>query len=55
VKIRVRGMFPSMSAKQFISVKDVDARTQRHLRIEQYNFAPKILTLDNAGRATTRA
>jgi hypothetical protein len=47
VKIRVRGMFPSMSAKQFISTKDVDAAQKRHLRIEQYNFAPKILTLDN--------
>jgi hypothetical protein len=48
VKIRVRGMFPSMSAKQFISVKDVDAAIARHLRPEQYDFAPKILTLDNA-------
>ena len=48
VKIRVRGMFPSMSSKQFISTADVDAATHRHLRIEQYNFAPKILTLDPA-------
>jgi hypothetical protein len=48
VKIRVRGMFPSMAAKQFISTVDVDAATHRHLRVEQYNFAPKILTLDNA-------
>lgn len=48
VKVRVRGIFPSMSAKQFISTTDVDAAQKRHLRLEQYNFAPKILTLDNA-------
>ncbi len=48
VKIRVRGMFPSASAKQFISEKDVDAGFDKHLRAEQYNFAPKILTLDPA-------
>lgn len=48
VKIRVRGMFPAMSAKQFISVTDADAASHRHLRPEQYNFAPKILTLDNS-------
>jgi hypothetical protein len=47
-KIRVRGMFPSMSAKQFISVADVDAAFGRHLKPEQYNFAPKILTCDPA-------
>lgn len=47
-KIRIRGMFPAMSAKQFISIKDVDAAIARHLRPEQYNFAPKILTLDNS-------
>jgi hypothetical protein len=48
VKVRVRGMFPSQSVKQFISTADVDAATRVHLRIEQYSFAPKILTLDNA-------
>jgi hypothetical protein len=48
VKIRVRGMFPSMSAKQFISTTDVDAACARHLKPEQYNFAPKILTCDPA-------
>lgn len=48
VKVRVRGMFPAMSAKQFISVADADAAFGRHLRKEQYNFAPKILTLDPA-------
>jgi hypothetical protein len=48
VKIRIRGMFPSMSAKQFIGTDDVDAAFGRHLRPEQYNFAPKILTCDPA-------
>lgn len=48
VKVRVRGMFPAMSAKQFISVTDADAALGRHLRREQYGFAPKILTCDPA-------
>jgi hypothetical protein len=48
VKVRVRGMFPSMSAKQFISTEDVDAARSRHLRPEQFDFAPKILTCDPA-------
>lgn len=47
-KVRVRGMFPAMSAKQFISVTDVDAAFGRHLREEQYSFAPVILTCDPA-------
>ncbi|WP_422096882.1 terminase [Variovorax sp.] len=48
VKVRIRGMFPAMSAKQFISTTDVDAARGRHLRPEQFNFAPKILTCDPA-------
>ncbi len=48
VKVRVRGMFPAMSARQFISVADVDAAFGRHLRPEQYNFAPKIISVDPA-------
>lgn len=47
-KIRVRGMFPSMSSKQFISVTDADGAFGRHLRAEQYNWAPKILVVDPA-------
>lgn len=47
-KVRVRGMFPAMSAKQFIAVNDVDASYGRQLRYEQYGFAPKILALDPA-------
>jgi hypothetical protein len=48
VKIRVRGIFPSMSAKQFISETDVDAAFGKHLRPEQYSFAPKIIGVDPA-------
>lgn len=41
-------MFPSLSILQFISTADVDAAFGRHLRREQYDFAPKILTCDPA-------
>lgn len=47
VKVRVRGVFPAQSIKQFISSTDVDAAFGRHLDEAAYNFAPKILTLDN--------
>jgi hypothetical protein len=48
VKVRVRGMFPSMSAKQFIAIADVDAAFNRFLKPDQFGFAPKILTCDPA-------
>ncbi len=48
VKVRVRGMFPAMSAMQFISTADADAALGRHLDESQFNFAPKILTCDPA-------
>lgn len=48
VKVRVRGMFPSASFKQFINLEDVDAAYGRDLREEQYNFAPKIISVDPA-------
>jgi hypothetical protein len=47
-KVRVRGMFPNVSAKQFIATDDVDAAFGRHLRLQQYNFAPKIITVEPA-------
>lgn len=47
-KVRVRGMFPSMSARQFIGEADVAAAYGKVLRPEQYGFAPKILTVDPA-------
>lgn len=48
VKVRVRGMFPSLSVKQYISVADADAGFKRHLLITQYDFAPVVLTCDPA-------
>ena len=48
VKVRVRGMFPSMSAKQYISEADVTAAYGRQLKPSQFEFAEKILTVDPA-------
>ena len=48
VKVRVRGMFPSMSARQFFSVEDVDSSFGRELRRDQFEFAPVIITVDPA-------
>ena len=48
IKVRVRGMFPAQSVMQFISSNDVDAAIGRTLQPGQYEWAPKILTLDNA-------
>lgn len=48
VKVRVRGMFPTISAKQFISTDTVDAAFGKALAEHQYNFAPVILTCDPA-------
>lgn len=47
-KVRVRGMFPSASPNQFISDELVDAAYGKHLREDQYNFAPVILSCDPA-------
>lgn len=47
-KVRVRGMFPSASFKQFISLEDVDAAFGRELKLDQYKFAPKIISVDPA-------
>lgn len=48
VKVRVAGIFPSMSFKQFIGAKDVDRAYGAELRSEQYNFAPVIISCDPA-------
>lgn len=48
VKVRVRGVFPKQSIKQFIPEDLVEAARGRHLRKDQYDFAPKILTCDPA-------
>jgi hypothetical protein len=47
-RVRVRGEFPNASDHQFIPSSHVHAARGKHLRQEQYSFAPKIITLDNA-------
>jgi len=47
-KYRVRGLFPEQSAMQFISSVDADKARDRHLRPEQYRFAPVIIGVDPA-------
>lgn len=48
VKVRVKGEFPSMSARQLFSTDKVTAAFGRTLRPEQYEFAPKIIAVDPA-------
>lgn len=48
VRVRVRGTFPSTSDHQFIPTDVVDAAAGRHLRPDQYSFAPKIIGVDPA-------
>ncbi len=48
VKVRVRGIFPTTSFKQYISTEDVDHAYGLELKPESYSWAPKILTLDPA-------
>lgn len=47
-KVRVRGMFPSASFKQFFSLEDVDNSYGRELKPDQYSFAPKVISVDPA-------
>lgn len=47
-KVRVKGVFPQQSIKQFIGEDLVEAARHRHLRKNQYDFAPKIITVDPA-------
>lgn len=48
VKVRVLGQFPSASEHQFIPSASVFEASRRHLNESQFNFAAKIITLDNA-------
>ena len=48
VKVRVRGVFPSASVKQFIGTDLVDAARSRTLLEHQVDGAARILTLDPA-------
>ncbi|RAU21130.1 terminase [Paramagnetospirillum kuznetsovii] len=47
-KVRVKGEFPSMSVRSLIGDDDVAAAFGRHLRDEQFDFAPKIIGVDPA-------
>jgi len=46
VKVRVRGMFPSLSAKQFISEKDVDAAYGRGVMPAQVQGVAKVIAVE---------
>lgn len=48
VKVRVRGLFPSTSNRQFIGENLIDEAMSRQLRKGQYEWAPTILTVDPA-------
>lgn len=47
-KVRVRGLFPSQSSRQFIGEHLIDPAMGRHMHASQYDFAPVILTCDPA-------
>lgn len=47
-KVRVRGMFPSSSARQFIEMNIIDEASGRDLHYSQYAHAPVIITCDPA-------
>lgn len=48
VKVRVRGLFPNLSAKQYIAEADVAAAFGKHLRPGEFDWAPKIISVDPA-------
>lgn len=54
-RIRVLGQFPSASPCQLIPTDLVEEACKRHLRPEQYNFAPKILGVDVAWEGDDRS
>lgn len=48
VRVRVRGVFPKVGDRQYIGFDLIQAAKGRHVKEGSYNFAAKILTLDNA-------
>jgi hypothetical protein len=48
VRVHVLGLFPNASDRQFIPTSYADAALGRIIPLHSYNFAPKVLTLDNA-------
>ena len=53
VKVRVRGMFPAMSARQFISVADVDAAFGAIFGRTNMDLRRKFSPVTRPGKATT--
>lgn len=47
-KVRVRGLFPSQSNRQMVPEHLVDLAMEKHLRKDQYDFAPTIISVDAA-------
>ena len=54
-RVRVLGDFPSASPSQLIPTDLVNAAMNRHLRKDQYNFAPVILGVDVAWEGDDRS
>lgn len=48
VRVHVRGVFPKSSSNQFIGNDIVELARGKHLREEEYNFAPVIIGVDPA-------
>jgi hypothetical protein len=48
VRVRVRGVFPNVSDRQFIPSSYVEQARGKHLREDQYNFAAKVIGVDPA-------
>jgi hypothetical protein len=48
IRVRVRGVFPRSSDRQYISSEYIERGRGKHLRVEEYNFAAKIIGVDAA-------
>ncbi len=55
VRVRVRGVFPRRSDRQYISTEEVENARGKHLRIEQYNFSAKVIGVDPANYGANEA
>lgn len=52
VRVRVRGLFPAVSDRQFISTKLVEQARGRKIEFDKHNFAATIIALDPAWTGT---
>ena len=48
VKVRVRGIFPSVGDRQFIPSNYVDMARGKHINLSDYSYAPSIIGVDPA-------